>query len=225
MCLEVERCIKHGSCFVPVIFSHRLPRVMKAFLPLVIVCAVGTVSGFPRLSRPQQHNGVQYEGPMKDAEYGLENLQSKEEFEIKTADTLPWKMRNPGGPGKYQSDGLENVQSEEEFELKTADTLPWKMRNPGGPGKYLNDGLENVEIEEEFELKTADTLPWKMRNPGGPGKYQSDGLENVQSEEEFELKTADKLPSTKRNRNGPMQMGYANANLDSEEDSEARDSI
>ena len=147
--LEVERCIKHGSCFVPVIFSHRLPRVMKAFLPLVIVCAVGTVSGFPRLSRPQQHNGVQYEGPMKETEYGLENIQSKEEFEIKTADTLPWKLRNPNGPGKYLSDGLVNVESEEEFELKTADKVPWN-RKGSMQMEYANAKFDS---EEDYEAR------------------------------------------------------------------------
>ena len=88
---------------------------MKTLLSLVVVvCALGAVSGYPRLTRPQQHNRVQYDAAMMENKYGPENPES-EEFELKiAAATISTYDRNSGGPSV-------NFDSEKDFELSRED--------------------------------------------------------------------------------------------------------
>ena len=79
---------------------------MKTLLSLVVVvCALGAVSGYPRLTRPQQHKRIQYDAAMMENKYGLEKPESEEEFELRIAATMsPFKKNRPGPSVNFDSE-------------------------------------------------------------------------------------------------------------------------
>ena len=111
----------------------QLTRVMKTLLSLVVVvCALGAVSGYPRLTRPQQHNRVH---AMMENKYELENPESEEEFEIKiAAATLSPSKKISKGPSIVEL--VNTAENEKVFEIKTeAGIFPNSLRLPNGPSK------------------------------------------------------------------------------------------
>ena len=213
---------------------------MKASLFLIVVCALGAASAFPRAPKP--HNAVQHErlaphrnGFSKDVKHQEANrdnaggldyegagfdipiVASEGEFELNDAATI---LPDPDGPQnemKYLRNGMGNEDSEGQFELNKAATV---LPDPDGPQNemtYLGNGMRDDNSEGEFELNNAATV---LPDPDGPQnemKYLGDGMRNDNSEGEFELNNAATvLPDPDGPQNEMKYLGNEMGNEDSE---------